>query len=174
MARQIPLIWSQNDGDFIIDEFETASNVNSSIVVTVPPPDPLLLESLDEDPVSLNWSVDTPLPSMISITTTRLTLNVHLDSLLGSFPMVELTYLISNNPMKYGTITQWEDLPANATEIVTYKPYPSGSKQWVLTVTPNTNDESRSFIIRIKANYDTGRANLIKAIEDRRQTNAKS
>ena len=74
--------------------------------------------------------------------------------------------------MEYGTVYHWNDLPANATEIVAYKPSPSNVKDYMLTVTTDTGESSK-YTISIKANYDTGKANLQQAVEARRQTNAK-
>jgi 6,7-dimethyl-8-ribityllumazine synthase len=71
-----------------------------------------------------------------------------------------------------GAVFHWNDLPANATEIVTYKPSPNNVKDYILTVSTDTG-ESSIYTIRIKANYDTGKANLQQAVEARRQTNAK-
>jgi hypothetical protein len=166
----LELIWSPLTENTIIDEYETAINIHKTISVTVVPP--IIPNPLLEYPEKLVWSCDPPLPDQLSITTSGLTLDISSQSLLGLFPISELTYLKPGSNMEYGTVYHWNDLPANATEIVAYKPSLSNVKDYMLTVTTDTGESSK-YTIRIKANYDTGKANLQQAVEARRQTNAK-
>ena len=168
------LIWTPLPTGYLLDELENATNVSKNIVVTIPPPPPLLpgeMAEIEPEPTVLSWTCTPELPPQLVVSVNGLSLSVSSPDLMGSFPITELTYLKPGTGMDYNTIKSWDDLPSSATEIITFRPYPEGSKTFTLHVTTDTG-ESNSYQLRIRANFDTGKANLQKAVEARRKTNA--
>lgn len=89
-------------------------------------------------------------------------------SLVGSFPVVDLEYQIAGAT---GHCISFSELPAQAEEIISFKPCPESVKDWTLKVTATLSDgssESADFLLKVHANFNPGRDALKEAVNARR------
>lgn len=120
----------------------------------------------------LSWAVDPPLPAGVGVTVAGDTLTVHAEDWAGAFPM-SLDYLREGVP---GTATRWGDLPAEAEEVIAFRPSPSSVRVYALAVTAQTvtaeggdgGTETAIYTLRLTADYTDGRDSLREAVHARR------
>lgn len=125
---------------------------------------------LPEDPVeSISWSAPEPLPAQFVVTLQqpdKLTLTIpHFADL---FPIREIRYRRAG---VIGSCTRWADLPADAEEVVAYRPDGRSVRDAVLSVTARSVAglvATADYVIRVFANYSLGRDLLQEAVDARR------
>lgn len=91
------------------------------------------------------------------------------DALPTVFPFVDLEYQIKRETFHCKT---FEELPDEADEVIAFVPDPSGRKDWTITATVNLSDGTRhsaAFVLRMLQNFDTGRDQLVEAVNARRR-----
>lgn len=89
-------------------------------------------------------------------------------SLIGSFLPVSLEYQINR---VNGVCSGFPELPLAADEVIRYLPNPVNIKELTLRASAHLSDssvETADFMLRVRANYSTGRDALIGAINARR------
>lgn len=90
------------------------------------------------------------------------------NTLIGSFPAIDIEYQINGVT---GHCLTFNEIPAEADEMIRYVPSPINEKQWTIRVTALLSEggpASASYVINVRANYDTGRDALIGAVNARR------
>lgn len=137
--------------------------VNQVAVVTA-------ASDLPADPVtSIAWSAPEPLPAQFVVTLqqpAKLTLTMpHFADL---FPIREIRYRRGG---VIGSCTRWSELPADAEDVVAYRPDGRSLRDAVLRVTARTQAglvATADYVIRVFANYTLGRDTLKGAVDARR------
>lgn len=130
----------------------------------------ILVESDDPaDPVdTIELDVHRELPPQFVISADEQKVSFFTPDLLGIFRIVEILYL---RDRVIERCFAWEDLPADAHDIVAYRPDPVNVQIFVLTVTATTTlgiKESEDFVIRVEADYTPGRDLMLGEINARR------
>ncbi|MBK1616831.1 hypothetical protein CKO44_25720, partial [Rubrivivax gelatinosus] len=75
---------------------------------------------LPEDPVTeVTWSVPEPLPPQCSVVVAVPSLTLTIPHFAGLFPIREIRFLRAG---EIASCTRWIDLPADADEVVAYRP----------------------------------------------------
>ena len=97
------------------------------------------------------------------------------NALADVFPAVDIEYQINGET---GHCATFAAIPTAADEIIHYLPSPSNTKDWTIRVTAHcidaltdlpAADASADFVVRVYANYDTGRDALKEFINARRR-----
>ena len=93
------------------------------------------------------------------------------DALPTAFPVVDLEYQINRQEFH---CRSFADLPPEADEVIAFIPDPSGQRDWTITATATLSDGTRhsaAFVMRLLQNFDTGRDQLMEAVNARRSSN---
>ena len=93
------------------------------------------------------------------------------DALPTAFPVVDLEYQINRQEFH---CRSFADLPPEADEVIAFIPDPSGQRDWTIAATATLSDGTRhsaAFVMRLLQNFDTGRDQLVEAVNARRSSN---
>lgn len=160
--------FSPADGTMIIDVDEAATDVSATVNFATDMPGSTLAD--------LVYSVDPPLPEQAEVSgeidaggeTGSVT--VQIPHLIGFVPILAIDYMLDGVP---GTVTSWDDLPAEAEQVYSYRKAIASPAIYTLTIEvaevgPTPGTASADFTIRIEPNYTVGRDALIAAVDARR------
>lgn len=109
-----------------------------------------------------------PLPSLVVIASASGIVASAPQSLVGSFPAIDIEYQVDG---KTGHCKTFIELPEDYTDVISYQASPTNTKDWTLRVTAQFSDGSSAsadFVLRVYANYNTGRDALKEAVNARR------
>lgn len=146
---------------------ETAGAIEYAITATVQDTDPT---SGLPVPVAVSGYQGeiTPAQSLMVVTSGTDALTVTAHSLAGLFPFDSLEYLQDG---KLEQVATWAALPADAEEIIAYKPSRDTERAFTLAVTATLEDgseESTSYALVIQQDWSAGRDRLRNEVNARR------
>lgn len=119
---------------------------------------------------AMTWTCEPALPAQAIVTTlvegANATLTVTFPSFNGMVPILGIDYLLGGS---LGTVTDWAAVPAEASQIISYRKQASQPIEYTLTVTVEDSVESASatYLIVVDPNYTGGRDSLIAAVAAR-------
>ena len=93
------------------------------------------------------------------------------EALPTAFPVVDLEYQVDRQEFH---CRSFADLPPEADEVIAFIPDPSGQRDWTIAATATLSDGTRhsaAFVMRLLQNFDTGRDQLVEAVNARRSSN---
>lgn len=122
---------------------------------------------------SVVWSITPELPPNVVIHKTTSGLNLSAPTLDGLFPILLIKYLRGG---VIGECKDFNDLPADAEDVIEYRKDPNSPRIYTLTVTvtdtqllpPLTSETTATFTFIIEADYSPGRDRLRREIDARR------
>jgi len=153
-------IWTPANTDPLIIAQEDETDVSAVITVEsdqVPPGD-VGVVSLSSVPA---------LPPQVVLDAAIGSLTINFPNFVDVFPIQELRYL--RNGVE-GVVTRWADLPADAEDVLVFKPDPNNIREFVITAEAEVDGvvETQDYVIRLFANYNLGRDQLLAAVDARR------
>lgn len=152
---------------------ETATGIDYIILcqIVALPPDPLSLTPVEPVPVVESYSIATspePPSGILTIMASAATgVHVSAEKLSGLFGIEFIDYLQNK---VIARIADWNDLPAEAEEIVEFRPSSEQFKQYTMTITAelsNKTTESAGYTMTITQEWTAGRDRLRKEINAR-------
>lgn len=158
--------WSPEPGELFTLP-ETAEDVSHAITVEVEEEDAATGEP-QVIAVEQYTGTVTPDQSVLAIGEGPDALTVSADSLVGLFGIDGIEYLLGG---ELGQADAWDELPAEAEEIVSFKPSTEVERTYTLTVTAHLEDgsqESADYDMIIQQDWTAGRDRLVEAVDARR------
>lgn len=152
------LTWLPDGSTPLIEASETETNLSANISVT----------SAEGGEVTLTYEIEDPL-ELFDIQVDGASLDLFAEHLVGFFPIIHIKYL--QNKI-YKQCTDWEDLPEDAEDVISFKRDASGIRTLNLTV--NAEDttlgtvESMVYQIVVRADY-TGSKNRLQSEVNKRR-----
>ena len=171
-SKSYTVTWSPLAG-LLFSKPETATGINYTILcqIIALPPDPMALTPAEPVPVVESYvvSISPAPPSGILTITDNATAGVHVsaEKLSGLFGIEFIDYLQNKAITR---ITDWNDLPAGAEEIVEFKPSGEQSKQYTMAITATLSNkitESVTYTMIITQEWTAGRDRLRKEVNAR-------
>ena len=154
------IIWTPLPVEPLIEAQEDQANISATVLASSDDPaDPVL---------SLAWSSAEPMPPQVRITIAADLFTIEVPHFLGLFPIQDIAYLRHG---QVGHCNAWAELPADAEELLAYRPDPSSFKDFALTVTATQQsgtDTPADYVLRVYANFDLGKLALQEAVNARR------
>lgn len=158
------LVWSPTNADVWFARPESDLSVLENIAIS----------SDDSTVLSVTAAlVSGKLPSQISLTSSITGVVFGAAHLDGLFPILSLVFL--RNAV-LGETFSWEDLPADAEDLILYRKDPIARKTFFVSVTATedpasltpSGTETKVYEFAIDANYSAGQARLVEEINARR------
>lgn len=109
-----------------------------------------------------------PAQPLLTVTPGASALTVSAATLAGLFPFESLEYLRGGQLEQVGT---WEELPADAEDLVAYRPSRATERAYTLTATATLADgseESTAYALVIQQDWSAGRDRLKEEVDARR------
>ncbi len=159
-------IWTPTTTDPLMIAQEDEVNIDATVTIHAD-------SDVEGDTVtSITWSSTLTIPAQFVFTPSYLlgvgTLLVHAPDFVDIFQIVDLQYLLDGVP---GIVYHWADLPADAEDVTAFHPDPQNIKNFPLDVTAHysiSSPETKTYILRIFANYTLGKNLLVAAVDARR------
>lgn len=124
---------------------------------------------LPEDPVTeVTWSAPEPLPPQCTVVVAVPSLTLTVPHFADLFPIREIRFLRAG---EIASCTRWVDLPADAEDVVAYRPDTRSMRDFAFRVAAKTQSgltAAADYVIRVYANYSLGRDTMQEAIDARR------
>lgn len=115
----------------------------------------------------MTWASTPELPPCFTVAVEPGRITFASAHVIGMFPIVSLQFLLPGS-MEVHTVFEWEDLPAGAIDVVTFRPYPNSFIDYFLTIT--ADGEAREYIIRAFKNFTPDRDRLRSEVNARRRS----
>ena len=127
-----------------------------------PEPEPAIV------PATLDITSDPDFPSNVELVIDGTTATISSENPIGFFPY-EIDYLLTRYEDSKETVTSWDDIPEEAQAIISFRPDPATTFNFIVTATArdsqDANEESVQYIITVNNNYSIGRDALKQAVE---------
>lgn len=156
--------WTPDPAEPLFSLPETATNINYLISATA-------TDDLGAPlPVSNYRYTLSPTPAapVLTITAGANGVNVTAASLAGLFGIVFIDYLLHGT---LGRVFTWDDLPAEAEEIIEFRPLSDAERQYTLTVEADVQGEGTvqaAYTLEILQDWTAGRDRLVEEVNARR------
>ncbi|MCS4503894.1 hypothetical protein NYO91_07360 [Arhodomonas aquaeolei] len=164
MSRTVT--WSPEPGELFTLP-ETAEDVSYAITVEVEEEDAATGEPQVIAVENYTGTI-TPEQTVMDIAGSADALTVSADSLVGLFPIESIEYLLGG---ELGEVDDWGDLPAEAEEVIAFKPSTDTEYTFTLDVTAHLEDgttESASYELVVQQDWTAGRDRLKAEVDARR------
>ncbi|PAU79239.1 hypothetical protein [Halomonas salipaludis] len=155
--------------DLLFSLPETAGPVAFTISVEVEGVDPVTGEPAVVEVVGYRGSI-TPEQALLAIEGDADGLTVSADSLAGLFPIEHIDYRQDGQVVR---VPSWEQLPAEAEELIEYRPSRAQTRAYRLDVVADLADGSEaymSYLIEVHQDWSAGRDRLRSEIDARRNS----
>lgn len=158
MARTVT--WTPEPGE-LFRLPETSTDISYSVSVSV---------TDDGDPdlsVTGYAATITPEQSILDVSTAG-SVTVSADSLAGLFPIQFIDFLLNGVP---GRVFSWEDLPAEAEDIIEFRPGSGVSVTFTMVVIATLSDASQvqaTYTMTVTQDWTAGRDRLVMEVNARR------